>query len=247
MTDTELEGRIVLITGGAQRLGAATARRLHAAGAEIAIHYHTSQTDAEALAEELEAQGLGRARVFGCALDETVNLGPLVESVAATFGGLDILVNNAARFFSTVLRETTEDQWRELMDTNLRAPFFLAQAAQEYLRQKGGCIINLADIYGQRPLADHAVYSVSKAGLIMLTQALAKDLGPEIRVNAVAPGGALWPKEGVTEEHKEVVLQSSALRRLSGSEPVADAIRYLVTADYITGQVLSVEGGRLLY
>lgn len=247
MTDGDLQGRVALVTGAAHRIGAAIARRLHAGGADLAIHYHTGAADAKALAKELEAQGGARARIFGCRLDETDNLGPLVESVAATFGGLDILVNNAARFYATPVAEATADQWRDLVDTNLKAPFFLAQAAQEHLAQRQGCIVNLADIHGQRPLAEHPIYSTSKAGLIMLTRALAKDLGPAVRVNAVAPGAALWPKSGASPEHKETVLQASALGQLSGGAPVADAVHYLATADYVTGQVLGVEGGRLLY
>ncbi len=247
MPDGDLQGRVALVTGAAHRIGAAIARRLHAEGADLAIHYHTSAADAETLAEELKAQGGAGARVFGCRLDETDNLAPLVESVAATFGGLDILVNNAARFYATPLGEATTDQWRDLVDTNLKAPLFLAQAAQEHLAERQGCIVNLADIHGQRPLAEHPIYSTSKAGIIMLTQALAKDMGPAVRVNAVAPGAALWPETGTSPEHKEAVLQASVLGRRSGGAPVADAVHYLATADYVTGQVLGVEGGRLLY
>jgi len=241
MTDGDLQGRVALVTGAAHRIGAAIARRLHAEGADLAIHYHTSAADAGALAEELEAQGGAEARIFGCRLDETDNLAPLVDSVVA------ILVNNAARFYAAPVGEATTDQWRDLVDTNLKAPFFLAQAAQEHLAQRQGCIVNLADVHGQRPLAEHPIYSTSKAGLIMLTRALAKDLGPGIRVNAVAPGAALWPETGRSPEHKEAVLQASVLGRPSGGAPVADAVHYLATADYVTGQVLGVEGGRLLY
>ncbi|MFP4560869.1 MAG: SDR family oxidoreductase, partial [Thiohalorhabdus sp.] len=220
---------------------------LHAAGADVAIHYHTSRAEAEALAEELEARGPARARAFGCALEDTANLGPLVDSVAAAFGGLDILVNNAARFYSTPLREASEAAWDDLLGTNLKAPFILAQAAQEYLEVRGGAIINLADVYAERPLEHHPVYSVSKAGLVMLTRALAKEMGPRVRVNAVAPGAALWPESGKSEHDKEALLRHTALGRSSGPEPVAEAVHFLARADYITGQVLGIEGGRLLY
>jgi pteridine reductase len=243
----DLSGRVALITGGAHRLGAATARRLHDAGADVAVHYHRSQAAAEALAEELEAQGSGRARAFGCALEDTANVGPLVDSVAAAMGGLDILVNNAARFYPTPLAEVTEAQWDDLMATNLKAPFFLAQSAFDHLRERGGCIVNLADVYAERPLAHHPVYSVSKAGMTMLTRTLAKEMGPTVRVNAVAPGAALWPETGLAEEEKEVLLRHTALGRPSGPEPIAEAVHFLATADYITGQVLGIEGGRLLY
>lgn len=248
MSDGDLTGRVALVTGAAHRLGAATARRLHAAGADVAIHYHRSRAEAEALAEELEAQGEGRARAFGCALEETADLGPLVDSVAAALGGLDILVNNAARFYPTPVTEVTEAQWDELMATNLKAPFFLAQAGFDHLRARGGgCIINLADVYAERPLAHHPVYSVSKAGVTMLTRTLAKEMGPDVRVNAVAPGAALWPETGLSEQDKERVLRQTALGRPSGAGPIAEAVHFLATADYITGQILGIEGGRLLY
>ncbi|MFA9459748.1 pteridine reductase [Thiohalorhabdus methylotrophus] len=247
MADGDLAGHVALVTGAAHRLGRATARHLHAAGADVAIHYHSSRAAAEALAEELEAQGPGRARVFGCALEETANLGPLVEAVVAAFGGLDILVNNAARFYPTPLKEASEPAWDELLDTNLKAPFFLAQAAQEHLEARGGAIINLADVHAERPLEHHPVYSVSKAGVVMLTRALAKEMGPRVRVNAVAPGAALWPDAGKSESDKEALLRHTALGRAGGEEPVAEAVHYLARADYVTGQVLSVDGGRLLY
>jgi len=247
MSDGDLTGRVALVTGAAHRLGAATARQLHAAGADVAIHYHRSQVEAEALAEELEAKEHGRARAFGCALEETADLGPLVDSVAAAMGGLDILVNNAARFYPTPLSEVTEAQWDDLMATNLKAPFFLAQAAFDHLRERNGCIINLADVYAERPLAHHPVYSVSKAGMAMLTRTLAKEMGPDVRVNAVAPGAALWPETGLSEQDKELVLRHTALGRPSGPGPIAEAVHFLATADYITGQILGIEGGRLLY
>ncbi|KPV41038.1 pteridine reductase [Thiohalorhabdus denitrificans] len=247
MADGNLADHVALVTGAAHRLGRATARQLHAAGADVAIHYHTSRAEAEALAEELEARGPARARAFGCALEDTANLAPLVESVAAAFGGLDILVNNAARFYPTPLREASEAAWDDLLGTNLKAPFFLAQAAQEYLEERGGAIISLADVYAERPLEHHAVYSISKAGLVMLTRALAKEMGPRVRVNAVAPGAALWPESGKSEQDKEAILRHTALARASGPEPIAEAVHFLARADYITGQVLGIEGGRLLY
>ncbi|HKJ70140.1 MAG TPA: pteridine reductase [Gammaproteobacteria bacterium] len=247
MTEGDLSGRVALVTGAAHRLGAATARRLHAAGADVAIHYHRSRQAAEALAEELEAAAGGRARAIGCALDDTANLGPLVESVAAALGGLDILVNNAARFYPTPLAEVTEAHWDDLMATNLKAPFFLAQAAAEHLAARGGCIVNLTDVYAERPLARHPVYSISKAGVAMLTRTLAKEMGPAVRVNGVAPGAALWPDAGLSEPDKEALLRHTALGRSSGPEPIADAVHFLATADYITGQILGIEGGRLLY
>ena len=247
MREDDLTGRVALVTGAAHRLGAAIARQLHAGGADVAIHYHRSQAAAEALAEELEARGPGRARVFGCALEEVDNLGPLVESVVASLGGLDILFNNAARFYATPVSEVSESAWDDLMGTNLKAPFFLAQAAQEDLAAREGCIVNLADVYAERPLGHHPVYTISKGGVVTLTRALARELGPTVRVNAVAPGAALWPEEGLSEADKEHILRSTALRRPGGAEPIAEAVHFLATADYITGQVLGIEGGRLLY
>ena len=247
MQDADLTGRVALVTGAAHRLGRAIAIRLHAAGADVAIHYHTSEAEAQALAEELNVQGPGTARTFGGALDDPETLAPLVEAVVADLGRLDILVNNASRFEPTPLGETDAATWDAVLDTNLRAPFLLTQAAREYLTADGGAVINLADIHGERPLAGHTAYSVSKAALTMLTQSLAKELGPAVRVNAVAPGVALWPEDGLTEAEKEAMLQRSVMGQPSGAEPVAKAVHYLATADYITGQVLGVEGGRLLY
>ena len=247
MSVPDLSGHVALVTGAAHRLGQAIARRLHHAGADVAIHYHTSEPEARALAEELTATGPAGAQAFGCALEDPDSHAPLVASVTEAFGGLDLLVNNAARFYPTPVAEVSEAQWDDLMGTNLKAPFFLAQAAAEPLAERGGCIINLADVYAERPLAHHPVYSISKAGVAMLTRTLAKELGPAVRVNAIAPGAALWPETGLSEQDKEVVLRQTALGRPSGPGPIAEAVHFLAGADYITGQIVGVEGGRLLY
>jgi pteridine reductase len=247
MSVPDLSGHVALVTGAAHRLGQAIARRLHHAGADVAIHYHTSEPEARALAEELTATGPAGAQAFGCALEDPDSHALLVASVTEAFGGLDLLVNNAARFYPTPLDETTPEQWADLMDTNLKAPYFLTQAAHEALAERGGAVINLADVYAERPLHHHPVYSISKAGVSMLTRSLAKELGPAVRVNAVAPGIALWPEgEGETGE-RERLLRHTALGRAGGAEAIAEAVHFLAGADYITGQILGVEGGRLLY
>ncbi len=247
MAMRDLTGQTALVTGAAHRVGQAIVRQLHAAGADVAIHFHTSRTAAQTLAAELEASGPARAQAFGCALDTLDNLEGLVEAVVSAFGRLDILVNNAARFYPTPLGEATEAAWEDLMGSNLKAPFFLAQSASEHLRSGHGCIVNLGDIYADRPLARHPIYSISKAGVSMLTYTLAKELSPEVRVNGVAPGIALWPQEGLNNPEKEALLHRTALRRVGGAEGIAEAVHFLITADYITGQVFRIDGGRLLY
>lgn len=247
MSLPDLTGHVALVTGAAHRLGRAIARRLHHAGADVAIHYHRSEPEARALAEELATTGPAGARAFGCALEDTDSHAPLVASVVEAFGGLDLLVNNAARFYPTPLDETTPEQWADLLDTNLKAPYFLTQAAHEHLAHQGGAVINLADIYAERPLHRHPVYSISKAGVSMLTRSLAKELGPAVRVNAVAPGIALWPEDEMEPQERERLLSHTALGRASGAEAIAEAVHFLAGADYITGQIVGVEGGRLLY
>jgi pteridine reductase len=251
MSVPDLTGHVALVTGAAHRLGQAIARRLHHAGADVAIHYHTSEPEARALAEELAATGPAGAQAFGCALEDPDSHAPLVASVTQAFGGLDLLVNNAARFYPTPVDTTTPEQWADLLDTNLKAPYFLTQAAHEHLADNGGAVINLADVYAERPLHRHPVYSISKAGVAMLTRSLAKELGPAVRVNAVAPGIALWPEGeegmGAAEGERERLLRHTALGRAGGAEAIAEAVHFLAGADYITGQILGVEGGRLLY
>lgn len=241
----DLTGQVALITGAARRIGAAIAARLHGAGANVAIHYRGSMAEASALAAALNAQRADSAAVFQADLLDTGRLGELVETVTAWQGRLDILVNNASSFYPTPLGTVTEEQWQDLVGSNLKGPLFLSQAALEPLRAARGAIVNMIDIHAQRPLKDHPVYGPAKAGLAMLTRSLAKDLAPAIRVNGVAPGAILWPEDGMTENVKQQILEQVPLGEPGSPDDIADCVLFLVRdATYVTGQIIAVDGGR---
>ena len=240
--------KVALITGAARRVGAVIARTLHAKGMNVIIHYDKSKVEALQLCETLNAQRPNSAAVLAAKLTESNACATLVNAAHKIWGRLDTLVNNASRFYPTKINEVSNEQWLDLIDSNLKAPFFLAQAAANYLRTSHGCIINIADIHGAKPLKDYSVYSISKAGLIMLTQSLAKELGPEIRVNTVAPGAVMWPEaeNELTATTKQKIIDSAALKRAGTPEDIAKAVWFFIAeADYITGQFLGVDGGRL--
>jgi len=240
-----LRGRTALVTGAARRLGAAIARALHAAGANVVLHYRSSADDAMALQRELNAARAASAAVAECDLLELARLPELVQTAAAAFGRLDVLVNNASTFYPTPVGDITALDWDDLIGTNLKAPLFLAQAAAPLLKQTQGLIVNLADIHGVRPLRRHPVYSIAKAGLIMLTHSLARELGPAVRVNAIAPGPILWPEGGIDTALQKEIIDRTALKRIGSPEDVARACVFFATeAPYVTGQVLAVDGGR---
>jgi len=243
--ETGLSGKTVLITGGARRVGACIARTLHAAGANVLIHYRGSAPDAKALAKELNA---GRAHSAALAQADLLHLehhAALVEAAVNAFGQLDVLVNNASSFYATPIGQITEAHWNDLLGTNLKAPLFLAQAAAPALTKTRGLILNLADIHGLRPLRHYTTYCVAKAGLIMLTRSLARELGPAIRVNAIAPGPVMWPEDGADPALKKKIIERTALKRSGSPEDVArTALFFCADAPYITGQVLAVDGGR---
>jgi pteridine reductase len=249
LTDSEkersLDGRWALVTGAGKRIGAAIAGTLHEAGANVAIHYFRSAEPAERLAAELDAKRSGSAIAVAADLKNTASLPGLIEHVVAHSGRLDILVNNASTFYPTPLGSITEDDWHDLIDSNLKAPLFLCQSALPHLKQTRGVIVNIVDIHAQRPLRNHPVYGAAKAGLAMLTRSLAKDLGPDIRVNGVAPGAILWPESGVPEKIQQSIIREISLRRAGEPEDVATTVLFLVRdAPYITGQVIAVDGGR---
>ena len=240
----KLAGRTALVTGAAKRLGAATARALHAEGMNLLLHYNKSEAEAQGLCKELNALRKDSAAVAQADLANTQGLDSLVKA-ALQWDGLHVLVNNASSFKPTPLGSVVEDDWDELMASNLKAPFFLSQAAAVHLKKNQGCIVNMVDIHARRPLKDHTVYSAAKAGLWMLTLSLARELGPEIRVNGVAPGPVLWPDAGLDAATKKAILESTALKRKGSPEDVTDAIIYLVRdAEYVTGQIIAVDGGR---
>ncbi len=243
----EQHAPVALVTGGARRIGAAIARTLHGAGYRVAIHYRGSAADAEALRADLVAERAGSAVLFQGELNDTRYLPDLVQGVADWGGGLDVLVNNASSFYPTPMGRCAEDDWEALMGPNLKAPFFLAQAAAPYLRASGGCIVNLGDIHGERPLKEHPVYSIAKAGNLMMTRALARELGPEVRVNGVSPGAILWPESEMDEVRQQRILSRTALKRQGSPGDIARTVLFLVRdAPYVTGQVIAVDGGRTL-
>jgi len=246
MTDTRLDGKVALITGGAHRVGAAVVRTLHALGMRVVVHYHNSESAAHALQAELQKDRSDSVMlVRGDLHNGERMLRNLVYETVESFGQLDVLINNASRFYPTPVGEATEQQWDDLINTNLKAPFFLAQAAAPHLRKQNGCIVNMADIYGDRPLSRHTIYSTAKAGLIMLTKSLARELGPEIRVNAIAPGVVLWPENGLDEMSKQRILSRTPLKRAGDSADIARTAVFLIRdASFITGQVMVVDGGR---
>ncbi len=242
-----LAGKVALVTGGARRVGAGIVRHLHARGMNIALHYRHSLEQAEALAAELNALRPDSVYLLHAELLHLDLLHNMVDGVLDRSGRLDALVNNASSFFPSPMGGVTEAQWDDLMGTNLRAPFFLAQAATPHLAACDGCIVNIADIHGFRPLKGYPVYSMAKAGLIMLTHALARELGPSVRVNGVAPGAILWPEDGLDEVTRQRVVARTALKRRGTPEDIARTVGFLVAdATYVTGEVISVDGGRML-
>lgn len=241
-----LDNKVVLITGAAHRIGAMTARTLHAKGMNLVLHYRSSDEAAKALRDELLSHRANSVVLIKADLHETRKLHKLVKSAAECWGRLDVLINNASTFYPTEIGHVSETQWDDLIGSNLKAPFFLCQAAAPYLKAQNGCIVNIVDIHAERPLKAFPVYSMAKAGLVMMTKSLACELGPEIRVNAVAPGAILWP-EHLDDAGKEKIVSRTFLKRKGEPDDIARAILFLVKdAAYMTGQILAVDGGRSL-
>ena len=239
--------KVVLITGGAKRVGAATCRLLHAAGARVMIHYRSSQGEAQALVDELNKVRANSAALVQADLLDIAGLPRLVHDTVAKFGRLDVLINNASSFYPTPVGEIDEINWVDLIGTNLKAPLFLSQAAADALRHSHGCIVNIADIHAERPMKSYVVYSIGKAGLVAMTKSLAHELGPNVRVNAVGPGPIMWPEDDPTfdtDERRRIVAHT-LLKREGSPEDIARAVKFLVyEATYTTGQMLAVDGGR---
>lgn len=240
-----MTGQTALVTGAARRIGAQIARTLHAEGANVAIHCHRSLDAARQLADELNQCRGGSAEVLSADLCDTPALQRLVDQTCERFGGLNLLVNNASSFYPTPIGQVSWSQWQDLIGTNLQAPLFLSQAAAPALKALGGAIINIVDIHGLRPLGAHTVYSVAKAGLIMLTRALARELAPQVRVNAVAPGAVMWPETGIDAERKQRILEQTPLHRPGSPTDIARTVLFLAAdAPFVTGQIIAVDGGR---
>jgi pteridine reductase len=242
-----LAGKTVLVTGGARRVGAAICRRLHGAGANVVIHYRTSGAAALRLQRHLEAERKDSAACVQADLLGFEALGSFLQAARNRFGRLDVLVNNASSFYATPVGKIVPRAWDDLIGTNLKAPLFLAQAAAPELARRRGCIVNIVDIHAERPLEGHVVYSIAKAGLVALTRALARELGPRVRVNAVAPGSIAWPDAGqlAKPETQRDILRRTPLARIGRPDDIAAAVEFLLAnAPYITGQVITVDGGR---
>lgn len=241
-----MKGKVVLVTGAAHRVGAAIVERLHGQGANIVLHYRKSEAAAEAIAQRLNQTRKNSVHIVAANLSDNSAPEKLIQFAVDHFGGLDLLVNNASSFYPTLLGEATMSQWDDLMASNLKAPFFLAQAAQRHLAKRKGSIVNIVDIHAERPLKNYPIYCAAKAGLVMLTKSLAKELGPTIRVNAVAPGAILWPDD-LADDVKQEIMSRTALKRKGSPEDIAKAVQYLADdATYVTGQILTVDGGRSL-
>ena len=248
MSDTtKSRVRYALVTGAARRIGACIAETLHERGCDVYLHYHKSSEAVSGLAEKLNSIRAESASVVKADLASDEDIKSLADHVRARSGQLDLLVNNASRFFPTSIGATTAKEWDDLIDSNLRGPYFLTQALLAELELAGGSVVNLLDVHASRPMRGHAVYCIAKAGLQMMTLAMAKDLGPKIRVNGVAPGAILWPEQEYCSEEQQKILRKTVMGRAGEPQDIASAVAYLgLDAPYVTGQVLAVDGGRSL-
>lgn len=241
------ESAVVFITGAGKRVGAALARHLHRRGFAVALHYRSAKPEAEALAAALNAERADSCLPLQADLGDRAQRDALIPRVIAHFGRLDVLINNASSFTPTPIGTASDAQWDDLFDSNARAPFFLSQAAAPYLRRQHGCIVNIADIFGQSPKPRHTVYCMAKAALIMMTRSLALELAPEVRVNAIAPGAILWPESGKPDAEKDAIVQTTPLGRMGEVDDICQTAAWLIEqAKFTTGQVIAVDGGRLL-
>ncbi|MFZ2316002.1 MAG: pteridine reductase [Gammaproteobacteria bacterium] len=240
--------KVALVTGAARRIGYSIARFLHQKGMRVVLHYRDSMTEAKALAEELNAIAPDTAKLVQCDLIDTAKLPGLIEASLACWGRLDVIVNNASSFYPTHMGDVTEADWEDLFGSNLKAPFFLSQAAMPHLAKHKGCIVNIIDIKAETPGKHFPVYCIAKAGLLMMTKSLAKELGPDIRVNAVAPGAIIRPELDLLDEPEiERLMLEIPLARMGEPDDIAKTVWFLVNdAPYITGQMIAVDGGRSL-
>jgi pteridine reductase len=242
-----LHGKTALVTGGARRVGAAISRRLHAAGANVLIHYRASAAEARALAKSLNVIRNGSAVCVKADLLDDKTPRALVSACVAAFGRLDVLVNNASSFYPTPVGRISQRAWNDLIGTNLKAPLFIAQAAAAELKKRRGAIINIVDIHAEFPLKDYAMYSIAKGGLAALTRALARELAPAVRVNGVSPGPILWPDATIwqSEKTRNAIVDRTLLKRTGEPDDIARTVEFLITsAPYVTGQIIAVDGGR---
>lgn len=242
-----MQGKAILITGGAKRVGAAICRKLHAQGANLVVHYRSSLKEAQKLQSDLNQERPDSVILAQADLLEINLLPDFIDKVAERFGRLDVVINNASSFFPTPLGGCSVEAWDDLIGSNLMAPLFLSQAAAPYLKQQQGCIVNIVDIHADRPLKNYVIYNCAKGGLVSLTRSLALELAPEIRVNGVSPGPILWPENGEwrDEAARQYIISRTLLKRIGEPEDIAKTVRFLIAdAPYITGQIIAVDGGR---
>ena len=243
-----LSGKAALVTGGARRVGAAIARRLHAAGANVIVHYRDSESDAAKLEAELNAARPKSAAKVKAELLAPIAPRALIAAARERFGRLDLLVNNASSFFPVDVGAIESSHWEELIGSNLRAPLFICQEAAPELAKAQGSIVNIVDIHAERPLKGYSVYSIAKSGLAALTRSLALELAPSVRVNGVAPGAIAWPDDGQFDPAERArILGTTPLGRMGSPEDIAQAVHFLACAAYVTGQVIAVDGGRSIF
>lgn len=238
----------ILITGAAKRIGASCARMLHKQGHNIFLHYRSSKQQASRLCQELNAIRPDSAKIIQADLLNMNELASMVEEVKASWGKLDVLINNASAFYPQPVEEVTEQDWDALLGSNLKAPFFLTQSFNELLVKSQGCVVNIIDIHAERGLKDYPVYSITKAGLSAMTKVLAKELGSNVRVNGVSPGAVMWPEADMTAQQKAEIVDRVALKRTGEADDIAKAVKFLVEdSPYVTGQIITVDGGRTLF
>lgn len=242
-----VKNKVILVTGGAKRVGAAICCKLHAQGAKLMVHYRSSQNDAQMLRQALEQMRPDSIGLIQADLLDIERLSDLIEETIRRFGKLDALVNNASSFFPTPIGQLTEEAWVDLIGSNLKAPLFLSQAAMPYLEKQHGCIVNIVDIHVEQPLKNYVIYNAAKGGLAALTRSLALELAPSIRVNGVSPGPILWPEheEWIDKSLRKEIIDRTLLKRMGEPEDIAKAVYFLIAdAPYITGQIIAVDGGR---
>ncbi len=245
-----MQGKVILITGGAKRVGAAICRRLHAQGARLIVHYRSSFEEAKRLHDELNQQRADSVALVQANLLDIALFPELVKKAVNRFGQLDVLVNNASSFFPTLLPQCTLEDWNDLVGSNLQAPLFLTQAMAPYLKAQRGCVVNIVDIHAERPLKNYVIYNAAKGGLLALTKSLAVEMVPEVRVNGVSPGPILWPQDGewADEAAREQIIVSTLLKRCGEPDDIAKTVQFLIAdAPYITGQIIAVDGGRSIH
>ncbi|MBP6057695.1 MAG: pteridine reductase [Nitrosomonas sp.] len=245
-----MQEKVILITGGAKRVGAAICRRLHAQGARLIVHYRSSRDEAKVLYDELTQKRPDSVALVQADLLDIELLSGLIEKAINRFGRLDVLINNASSFFPTLLQQCTLQDWNDLVGSNLQAPLFLSQAAAPYLKERQGCVINIVDIHTERPLKNYVIYNAAKGGLLSLTKSLAVEMAPEVRVNGVSPGPILWPEDGewADEAARQHIIASTLLKRCGEPDDIAKTVQFLIAdAPYITGQIIAVDGGRSIH